>query len=125
LINADNVEYYRQRARGQIGLILTEGTLISPQGTEWGNAPGIWNQEQVEAWRPLIQAVHDQGCQIVCQLWHLGRQNRPDMPMQVESGEPVWAPSAVSARGGKVSYTCACLWLKSRRFADTRVRLSS
>lgn len=42
-----NKEYYTQRASGGAGLILTEGTLISQQGTEWPYAPGIWSDEQV------------------------------------------------------------------------------
>ncbi len=43
--NEYNVEYYTQRAKGGAGLILTEGTLVSQQGTEW---PGAWYLE----WRP-------------------------------------------------------------------------
>ncbi|KAJ7732766.1 hypothetical protein B0H14DRAFT_3168886 [Mycena olivaceomarginata] len=40
-------EYYLQRATGGCGLIVNEGTLITRQGTEWPQAPGIWNKEQV------------------------------------------------------------------------------
>ena len=43
------LKHYNQRARGGAGLILSEGTLIVQQGTEWANAPGIWSDEQVEA----------------------------------------------------------------------------
>lgn len=35
------------------------------------------------------------------QLWSVGRVAHPDMPEQKAAGEPVWAPSAISARGGK------------------------
>ncbi|CAK5266899.1 unnamed protein product [Mycena citricolor] len=38
------LEYYVQRAKGGTGFIVTEGTLPSRQGTEWPNAPGIFNQ---------------------------------------------------------------------------------
>jgi 2,4-dienoyl-CoA reductase-like NADH-dependent reductase (Old Yellow Enzyme family) len=47
--NDFNKEYYTQRAAGGCGLILTEGTLVSQQGTEWPNVPGIWSDEQVDA----------------------------------------------------------------------------
>lgn len=96
-------EYYAQRAKdGGAGLILAEGTLITPQGTEWPNAPGIWSDEQVAAWKTIVDTVHAEGTPIVSQLWHLGRVNHPDMPEQKKAGVPVYAPSAVAARGGKV-----------------------
>ncbi|KAJ7763946.1 hypothetical protein DFH07DRAFT_383883 [Mycena maculata] len=41
-------QYHDQRAAGGAGLIVTEGTLITRQGSEWPDAPGIWNQEQIE-----------------------------------------------------------------------------
>ncbi|KAK7687075.1 hypothetical protein QCA50_009575 [Cerrena zonata] len=99
--NALNVEYYRQRAAGGAGLIVTEGVLISQQGTEWPNAPGIWNKEQIQAWKKVVDAVHAEGSVIFAQLWHTGRVSHPDMPAQKESGQPVYAPSAIAAEGGK------------------------
>ncbi|EGO00661.1 hypothetical protein SERLA73DRAFT_159398 [Serpula lacrymans var. lacrymans S7.3] len=99
-----NLEYYVQRARGGPGLIISEGILIVQQGTEWQNAPGIWNKEQVEAWKKITSAVHAEGCLIFAQLWHLGRTSHPDAPEQKASGEPVFAPSAISARGGKFRF---------------------
>ncbi|KAJ7589675.1 hypothetical protein C8J56DRAFT_826910, partial [Mycena floridula] len=94
-----NVEYYRQRSGA--GLIVTEGTLVAQQGSQWPNAPGIWNKEQVTAWKKVTEAVHAEGSVIYVQLWHLGRASHPDMPEQVASGTPVYAPSAIAAQGGK------------------------
>ena len=34
---------------------------------------GIWNEEQAEAWKPVVDAVHAEGGKIFCQLWHTGR----------------------------------------------------
>lgn len=62
------LEYYVQRAKGGCALILTEGTLISQQGTEWPNAPGIWSEEQVQAWKKVTDAVHDAGALMFCQV---------------------------------------------------------
>lgn len=95
------VEYYRQRAVGGAGLIVTEGILISRQGTEWPHAPGIWNKDQVDAWKKVTEAVHAAGSNIYAQLWHVGRVAHPDAPEQKLAGIPVYAPSAISARGGK------------------------
>jgi N-ethylmaleimide reductase len=66
------VEYYRQRASA--GLIITEATGISREGLGWPYAPGLWTDAQVEAWKPVTDAVHEAGGRIVAQLWHMGRQ---------------------------------------------------
>ncbi|KIY73305.1 FMN-linked oxidoreductase [Cylindrobasidium torrendii FP15055 ss-10] len=99
-----NIEYYRQRAAGGAGLIVSEGTLISPQGSEWPNAPGIWSDAHIDGWSRVTAAVHQEGGKIYSQLWHLGRVNHPDAPEHKKSGDPVYAPSAIAARGGKFSF---------------------
>jgi len=67
-------EYYRQRAAVPGTLIISEGTLISPSaGGGFPNAPGIWSEEQIAAWRTITDAVHDKGCFIYCQLFAMGR----------------------------------------------------
>lgn len=65
------IDYYRQRAGA--GLIISEATGISRQGLGWVDAPGIWSEAQVEAWKPVTQAVHADGGRIFLQLWHMGR----------------------------------------------------
>jgi len=67
--------YYAQRASA--GLIITEATGISQQGLGWPFAPGIWTVEQMEAWKPIVAAVHEAGGRIMCQLWHMGRVVHP------------------------------------------------
>ncbi len=64
-------EYYRQRASA--GLIITEGTPVDPMGVGYPQVPGIWSQEQVEAWKPVVEAVHQAGGRIFAQIWHVGR----------------------------------------------------
>ena len=71
------IDYYRQRASA--GLIITEGTGVSRRGLGWPAAPGLWTDEQVEAWKPVTAAVHEAGGRIVAQLWHMGRLSRPDV----------------------------------------------
>ncbi|KAF8966566.1 hypothetical protein BDZ97DRAFT_1917386 [Flammula alnicola] len=94
-------EYYIQRAVGGTGLIITEAILITRQGTEWAHAPGLWDDKQVAGWKTIVDAVHEAGSKIYAQLWHVGRVAHPDAPEQKLAGVPVYAPSAVSARGGK------------------------
>src|SRR5512143_41682 len=65
------VEYYRQRASA--GLIITEGSQVSPEGQGYLDTPGIYSAEQVAAWRRVTDAVHAERGRIVVQLWHVGR----------------------------------------------------
>ncbi len=86
------VDYYRQRASA--GLIVSEGTQISPLGQGYAWTPGIHTPEQVAGWQKVTAAVHQAGGRIVCQLWHVGRISHPDI---IDGAIPV-APSAISAR---------------------------
>ncbi|KAJ7051923.1 hypothetical protein C8F01DRAFT_1338686 [Mycena amicta] len=94
-------EYYVQRAQGGAGLIVTDGVLITRQGTEWQEAPGLWDKPHIDGWKTIVEAVHATGSKIYAQLWHLGRVSHPDAPEQIAAGVPVYGPSAISARGGK------------------------
>lgn len=68
-------EYYTQRASA--GLILTEATAVTPQGVGYPATPGIWNDEQTEGWKCIVDSVHAAGGRIVMQLWHVGRISHP------------------------------------------------
>ncbi len=63
--------YYSQRATAG-GLIIAEATVISATSQGFPHTPGIWTQEQTEAWKPIVKAVHDKGAIFFCQLWHCG-----------------------------------------------------
>lgn len=68
--------YYSQRATPG-GLLITEATSISETASGAPNTPDIWKKEHVEAWKPVVKAVHDKGGFFFCQLWHVGRQSGP------------------------------------------------
>ena len=87
-----NVEYYRQRSNA--GLIISEGTQISPLGKGYMATPGIYSEAQVQGWQPITQAVHEAGSKIVAQIWHVGRISHPDLT----GGATPLAPSAVAAK---------------------------
>ncbi|HET7232246.1 MAG TPA: alkene reductase [Longimicrobium sp.] len=92
------VEYYRQRATA--GLIVTEGTQVSPQGVGYTSTPGIHTPEQVAAWRKVTDAVHAEGGRIFAQLWHTGRVSHPSF----HGGELPVAPSAIGFEGQVFTY---------------------
>ncbi|HEY9658758.1 MAG TPA: alkene reductase, partial [Allocoleopsis sp.] len=69
--NALMAEYYAQRA--SVGLIISEGVTISKQANGWLNSPGIYSQEQAQAWKQVVNVVHAKGTSFFLQLWHTGR----------------------------------------------------
>jgi len=69
------IEYYRQRASA--GLIISEGTPVSPMGVGYAQVPGIWSHAQTELWKPVTAAVHVAGGRIFAQIWHVGRVSDP------------------------------------------------
>ena len=85
--------YYRQRASA--GLIISEATGISVEGLGWPAAPGIWSEEQIEGWKLVTDAVHEEGGKIVLQMWHMGRLVHPDFL----SGDAPVSASATKAPG--------------------------
>jgi N-ethylmaleimide reductase len=82
--------YYQQRASA--GLIISEGTYVSREAVGYINVPGIYTPEQVEGWKLVTDAVHQQGGKIFAQLWHVGRLSHPDLL----DGKLPLAPSALN-----------------------------
>ena len=85
-----HVKYYQQRASS--GLIITEGSQISKKAVGYINTPGIYSQAQIDGWKKVTQAVHEEGGHIFIQLWHVGRISHPDF----HNGELPHAPSAIN-----------------------------
>lgn len=83
-------EYYRQRSTA--GLIISEGSQISKLGVGYINTPGIYTDEQVEGWKKITKAVHEEGGKIFIQLWHVGRLTHPYF---LDGDLPI-APSAIN-----------------------------
>lgn len=82
--------YYAQRASA--GLIISEGTWVNAKSIGFINVPGIYTQQQVEGWKLVTRAVHDQGGLIFSQLGHIGSASHPDF----FNGELPAGPSAVN-----------------------------
>jgi N-ethylmaleimide reductase len=93
-------EYYAQRAGA--GLIVSEGSQISPQGQGYAGTPGIHSPEQCAAWRRVTASVHAMGGRIVVQLWHVGRISH--VCLQPGAAAPV---SSTARRANAKTYTGA------------------
>lgn len=119
------VQYYGQRASTPGTMIITEGTFIAPEAGGYDNVPGIWNDEQMAAWKrvglvfwlallylcssielhgprmkQVTDAVHSHGSFIVVQLWALGRGAKQDVLER--EGYKVVAPSDIPGAEGSV-----------------------
>nr|WP_295083956.1 alkene reductase [uncultured Roseateles sp.] len=91
--NALMAEYYAQRASA--GLIITECTMVAPGTSAFNAEPGIYSQEQIEAWKQVTAAVHAKGGRIFMQIWHAGRAAHPAM----NDGRENVSPSAIAIEG--------------------------
>jgi 2,4-dienoyl-CoA reductase-like NADH-dependent reductase (Old Yellow Enzyme family) len=95
--------YYRRRAAGGVGLIITEGAGIArPAALDDPNAPRLHGQLALDGWKNVIDAVHEAGGRIAPQLWHVGqKQSRANAG--AASGTEYESPSGLSATGELVA----------------------
>lgn len=87
------LEYYQQRT-SKGGLLIAESVGISPNALSYPHGPGIFNQEQIDGWKKITDAVHKKGGFIFSQLWHCGRTGKKH-----SNGDQVVSASAIAATG--------------------------
>jgi N-ethylmaleimide reductase len=85
-----NAEYYAQRSSA--GVIISEGTAVSPQAHGYPSAPGIYTAAQIAGWRAITDGVHAHGGRIILQIGHNGRNSHSSL---LPDGERPVAPSAI------------------------------
>jgi anthraniloyl-CoA monooxygenase len=86
--------HYGARALGRPGLMFTEMTDVSPEGRISPGCTGLWNDEQVQAWKRIVDFVHGQGVPIAMQLGHAGPKAATCIPWQGGDNEPLPADQA-------------------------------
>ncbi len=101
--NDSVVEYYRLRAQGGTGLILTEGTCVGHKAASgYPNVPFFAGEKALDGWRKVVEAVHAEGGKIAPQLWHVGAARRPGVE---PGGElPGYSPSGMFMPGKVVGH---------------------
>jgi 2,4-dienoyl-CoA reductase-like NADH-dependent reductase (Old Yellow Enzyme family) len=81
----DVAAYYRRRAEGGTGLILTEGTSPDhPQAANMPQIPHMYGEQALAGWKRVVDGVHAVGGRIFSQLWHVGAvqgQTTPKLPL--------------------------------------------
>ena len=99
--NDENAAYYRARAAGGVGLIITEGTYVrGPAAGPNDGVPRIYGEQNVAGWTAIVDSVHAEGAAIIPQLWHLGvaRGTEPEF----EPDQPTVSPSGCDLDGNPV-----------------------
>ncbi len=96
----DVVEYYRKRAVGGTGLIITEGTAPEYEAAnDDGRVPVFYGEKPLSGWKKVVDAVHDAGAKIMPQLWHMGMLRRQDKSPHKDIASV--GPSGTNKAGGK------------------------
>ena len=92
------VEYYRRRAENDVGLILTEGTVIDHAASANDlHVPRFYGEAALAGWGAVVKAVHGAGGKIIPQLWHVGSQRKPSDSPNPERASI--SPSGLRKRG--------------------------
>lgn len=105
-------DYYARRAGSEVGLILSEGTVINrPASKNIQNIPDFYGTEALRGWKNVIDAVHQNGGKMGPQIWHVGdTRSSPDYPtvemekastMTLEDIQDTIAQFAASAKSAK------------------------
>ncbi|MGE0766905.1 MAG: NADH:flavin oxidoreductase/NADH oxidase [Hyphomicrobiaceae bacterium] len=97
--NAFHASHLTAFARGRVGLVFTEATAVEPEGRISHGCCGLWNDAQVEAYRPIADAITRLGAVPGIQIAHAGRKASARTPWQgsaaldasdVARGAPPW-----------------------------------
>ncbi|MCU7369462.1 hypothetical protein PEC18_00815 [Paucibacter sp. O1-1] len=91
--NDEVAAYYRRRAEGDVGLIITEGTFISHKAANgYENVPAIFGEQALAGWRHVVDEVHAAGGEIAPQLWHVGAVRKPGVGARQRNAcvQPIW-----------------------------------
>jgi 2,4-dienoyl-CoA reductase-like NADH-dependent reductase (Old Yellow Enzyme family) len=96
-----NAEYYRKRAAGGAGLIITEGTWIPHDAAaNEADVPRMYGPEALAGWEKVVDAVHTEGTPLLAQLWHVGQMKQHTVDgLYAEKGADYRAPRRVGPSG--------------------------
>ncbi|KAF9123470.1 hypothetical protein BGX30_001449 [Mortierella sp. GBA39] len=99
---SDVAAYYRRRAENNVGLIITEGTVINhPASTDSPNIPRFFGEDALNGWAEVVKQVHEAGGKIMPQIWHIG-MTRPVGAEPNPEAMPI-GPSGLDLNGNQVS----------------------
>lgn len=92
--------YYRRRAEGGVGLIVTEGTYIDHPAANGEPRIPAFHGPALEGWQRVVDEVHAAGAKIVPQIWHYGNARRPGV--EPDPAVPGYGPMEIRVDGALV-----------------------
>ncbi len=108
---ADVAAYYRRRAQGGVGLIITEGTHINhAAASAYVDVPFFYGEEALAGWQRVVDEVHAAGGKIAPQLWHVGALRGLGLPgtsLEPYPDVPAFTPSGLLKPGRPNGYSMA------------------
>jgi 2,4-dienoyl-CoA reductase-like NADH-dependent reductase (Old Yellow Enzyme family) len=132
--NEWHLPHYASIARGGAGLVVVEATAVAPEGRITPGCLGLWNDEQMQAFVPIVRAIKAAGSVPGIQIAHAGRKASANKPWEgddhIAEGDPRgWetiAPSAI-AFGENLSKVPRAMTLDdiarvTQNFVDTALR---
>lgn len=96
--NERHVTHYTERAKGGCGLICVEATAVVPGGRFCRTHMGLWNDEQIEGHKAIVEGCHKYGAVVIIQLNHTGYTTNPELG-------PAIGPSTLERNGYHGPYT--------------------
>jgi len=112
--------YYERRARGHVGLIISEGTVVNrPSSSNQRDVPHFYGNESLDGWKKVIDGVHESGGKMAPQIWHMGIGN-PRVQAGWSPDYPFEGPSGIYGTGahGGVAMSEKDIQLTIKAFAD-------
>lgn len=101
----ETAAYYRRRAQGGVGLIITEGTYIPHHAASYDDrAPNFHGEAALQRWKTVCEQVQMEGAAIMPQLWHVGLVDKPQVEGLMDAGDAVSGvgPSGIMADGRQI-----------------------
>lgn len=96
--NSKVVNYYANRAKNEVGLIITEGTPVGHKAANgYANVPFMHGEAALAGWKKVVDAVHAQGGKIAPQLWHVGAVRKEGV--EPDPKVPAYSPSGLYKPG--------------------------
>jgi 2,4-dienoyl-CoA reductase-like NADH-dependent reductase (Old Yellow Enzyme family) len=97
-------DYYARRAAADVGLIITEGTVINRGGASNDpNIPEFHGDKALAGWKRVAEHVHQAGGKIAPQIWHMGLVRKPGTGLHPDARSD--SPSGVTHKGKHVADT--------------------
>ncbi|GAB6929763.1 NADH:flavin oxidoreductase [Paenibacillus sp. JCM 10914] len=102
---ANVASYYRRRAENNVGLIVTEGTIVDhPDASNQANVPHFYGEAALNGWTNVVSEVHEAGGRIIPQIWHMGARGQVNDYSEEEIADIVQAFAQAASEAKRLGF---------------------